>query len=287
MVVINKTFVKTLKKVKMKNPILVEGLPGIGLVGKMVIDIIKEQYESVKIAEIYSPHFPHQVNMNKDGIITPVTFDLYHVNTGNIKQIKVNEKSKSVKKNIGKSKIKDDKKMSKAKNYDLVLLVGDVQPMTSEAQYDINGVIIEYCKNLGCKEVITLGGYATGILRPKIKVHGASTDKQMITKYSKYGVVFGKTKGAIIGAAGLLLLMAKLNNIPAVCIMGETHGGYVDPKASLNILEVLSKSHNINVNTEYLDKIAKTNENLLRELEKSEKVAAPTSSEKRGLSYIR
>ncbi len=248
---IDKTFVKPVKRVRLKDPVLIEGLPGIGLVGKLVADLLIEQYKGVKIAEVYSPHLPHQVNMNKDGVITPTVLELY--------------------------RIKVDKR-------DFIVLVGDVQPSSSEAQYEVNGRIVEYCKKLGCKEIITLGGYATGVLKPKIKVHGAATDDDMVKRYSKYGVVFGKAKGAIIGAAGLLILLGKMNGIPGVCLMGETHGGFIDPKAALNLIEVLKKSHNIEVNTEYLDKIAKANEELLKELEEAEKDTKPDMS---GLSYFR
>ena len=50
--------IKRLGKVKIKNPILIEGLPGIGNVGKIAVDFIIENLNAKKIFEIYSYSFP-------------------------------------------------------------------------------------------------------------------------------------------------------------------------------------------------------------------------------------
>ena len=55
------TLVTRIKEVTLKDPILVEGLPGVGHVGKLVADHMVEELDAEKIMEIYSPHFPPQV----------------------------------------------------------------------------------------------------------------------------------------------------------------------------------------------------------------------------------
>ena len=49
----------------------------------------------------------------------------------------------------------------------------------------------------------------------------------------------------IIGAAGLFLGFAQMNNIDAFCLMGETSGFFVDHGSSIRILEVLGKMFSV------------------------------------------
>jgi len=46
---------------KLKNPILIEGLPGIGNVGKLAVEHLIDSIGATKFAEIYSKDFPPQV----------------------------------------------------------------------------------------------------------------------------------------------------------------------------------------------------------------------------------
>ena len=71
------TFVHRIKEVTLKDPILVEGLPGVGHVGKLVADHIVEELKAEKIMEIYSPHFPPQVIVKEDGTIKQVRNEIY------------------------------------------------------------------------------------------------------------------------------------------------------------------------------------------------------------------
>ncbi len=249
------TIIKEIKKTNMNNPILIEGLPGIGLVGKLVADLMIEELKAEKVSEIYSTHFPHQVIMQKSGIIKDIKNEFYLV---------------------------------KRKEGDLLILVGNVQPMSSEAQYEVNGKIIEYLKQNNGQLIITLGGYGTGEGIDKPKIYGASTDKKTIEKFSKFKILFGKTKGSIIGAAGLLLSLGRMQNISGICIMGETHGGYVDANAAKKMAGVLSEILNITLSTKKLDKKVKENKKLLDKLRKqAEEQPLLEGVDDLNLSYIR
>jgi len=69
--------VKEIKDVELENPILVEGLPGIGHVGKLVAEHMIDELGAQKIAEVYSSHFPPQVIVLADGLVRMVRSEFY------------------------------------------------------------------------------------------------------------------------------------------------------------------------------------------------------------------
>ena len=60
---------KHVAKPKIKDPILIEGLPGIGNVGKIAVDFLVETIKAKKIIEISSHRFPHSVFINEKNLI--------------------------------------------------------------------------------------------------------------------------------------------------------------------------------------------------------------------------
>jgi uncharacterized protein len=244
------------EKFRPKNPILIEGLPGIGLVGKIAAEHMIAELKAKRVADIYSPHFPHQVIMQKNGVMRMIKNRFYHV---------------------------------KGKKNDLLILVGDVQAVTSEAQYEVTGKMLDYCQKKGVALTITLGGYGTGKVPAVPRVFGIVSDKPLVEKYKKYGVIFGESRGSIIGAAGLLLGLGKLRKMPGLCLMGETHGGFVDAKSARVVLETLCKIVDVKVDMKKLDERAKESEKFAKKMEQeamASKGMCPPSG-KHDLSYIR
>jgi len=257
------TMEKTLiisKKIKLKDPVLIEGLPGIGLVGKLAADHMIKELKCEKIAEVYSPHFPHQVLMLKKGIMRMLKNKMYCY------------------------------KNPKKGGHDVVILVGDVQAVTPEAQYEVCGALLDYFEKLGGKRIYTLGGYGTGRMVDTPRVFGSATHMDLVPEMKKHGILFGEVSGSIIGAAGMLLGMGKLRGMSGLCVMGETHGGYVDAKSAQAVLGVLSKILDVKMNLSQLEQRAKESEKFMKRMEKETakqkeiQGGAGTAGE---LSYIR
>ena len=74
--------IKKLTKVKISNPILIEGLPGMGNVGKIAIDFIIESLKATKILEIYSYSYP-SVFVNEDNLVELPVIEVYHKKINN------------------------------------------------------------------------------------------------------------------------------------------------------------------------------------------------------------
>ncbi|MCW4026471.1 MAG: PAC2 family protein, partial [Candidatus Bathyarchaeota archaeon] len=64
-----KTVVRERSNVVLKNPILVEGLPGLGTVGKIAVQYLRRQMKAKRLAELYSPHFAYYVLVTKRGSV--------------------------------------------------------------------------------------------------------------------------------------------------------------------------------------------------------------------------
>jgi uncharacterized protein (TIGR00162 family) len=247
------------KNVKLRNPILIVGLPGIGSVGSLVAEHIKKELGAKKFATLYSPHFPHQVFMLKSGGVRMPSNRFYYW-----------------------------KNPSKAKSAsDLVILVGDAQALAPEGQYDINERIVRFFKALKGKRIFTIGGSNTSnqyVSNPK--VFGVTWSKDLRTELGKNGVLFGQITGMIWGSAGLIVTFAKKYKIDAACIMGETGMLDVDANSAKAVLEVVSKILNIKINTENLDKIKKETEAMIKAFEEAAEAPGQQPS-KENFTYIR
>lgn len=242
------------KKIKLNKPILLVGLPGIGNVGSLVVEHLKNELKAQKLATLYSPHFLHQALMLKSGGLRLVSNRFY---------------------------VKD------LNGYSLILLLGDTQAGSPEGQYEVNEKIIKFFKHLGGKEVYTIGGYSSGgqyVHKPR--VFGVATDKKTKDELEKKGIIFGKATGAIWGSAGLIVTFAKKHGMRSACIMGETGLLEIDANAAISVLRALKDILGININLENMDKIKRETEKIIKEMEQAQRgMGAPPPKD--NMSYIR
>jgi len=255
----NSTEVVIDKEVRLDAPVLIEGLPGLGLVGKLAADHMIKELKAVKFATMYSPHFPPQVLIQDDGTVRMMQNEFYYWQA--------------------------EKKTQK----DLLFIVGDHQGSTPPSHYEITGKILDIAEMYGTKTIYTLGGYATGHLPRTPKVFGAVTGKKHEKMLREAGVSFEKTGGGIVGAAGLLLGMGQLRGIDGVCLMGETHGQIIDARSAKAVLEVMDKLFDTKIDTSHLEKRAKETEKMIEKVQKAEQQERPPVSAfpSEGPTYIR
>ena len=235
-------------------PVFVQGLPGIGNVGKLAAEHLKDELKAKKFAEIYSKFFPPQVLVLDDGLVRIVQNELYYVKRDNGK--------------------------------DLVVLVGDYQGLTPDGQYELADFVLKELHKLGVRRLFTLGGYGMGRMVQKPRVLGAATDAALVKEMEGHGVVFarGEPGAGIVGASGLLLGLGKMYDMQAVCLMGETSGYFVDPKSAQAVLEVLTKILDVKIDFAELESRAKHIDQITSKLREVEGVAE--ERDKQDLGYI-
>ena len=214
------------KKVSLKNPILIVGLPGIGNVGKIVVDFLADELKAKKLYEFRSSHFPNTVFVTENNLVALPSIELFY------------------------------KKMGK---YDLLLMAGDVQPISQESCYEFCTLVLDMFSELNGKQVITLGGIGLQEVPDAPKVFCTGTAKKDVDAFVKgttlnpniYGVV-----GAFVGVAGVLVGLAGQRNISAVSLLAETfaHPYYIGIKGSKEILTILRRKLGITIDINKLDK---------------------------------
>ena len=242
------------EKPELKDPVLIEGLPGVGNVGKLAAEHLVDQLKATKFVEIYSKYFPPQVLVNDSGVVKLVNNEMFYV------------------------------KRPEATN-DLVVLIGDYQGLTPDGQYELSDRVLALAEELGVKMMFTLGGYGLGKLVEKPRVLGAVTDEDLIEDMKSHGVTFSKGEpgSGIVGASGLLLGLGKIHGLRSVCLMGETSGYFVDPKAAQVVLEVLSRVLDFKLDFTDLEDKAEQIDALTSKLKESEPQPEPR---KEDLGYI-
>ncbi|RLG72917.1 MAG: proteasome assembly chaperone family protein [Methanobacteriota archaeon] len=233
------TQITILERPKLRSPILIEGLPGQGQVGKLAVDHLIHELKAKRFAELYSPYFPPQVLVLEGGLLRPMRNEFYYVNLGE-------------------------------KGLDLVLLVGDFQGLVGTGQYEIAGRIIDFCVGLGVKRAYTLGGYGTGRMPKHPRVFGSATCEELVKEFMACGAVCQEPGNSVVGASGLLLGLGKSRGIEGTCLLGETYGYIVDARAAQAVLEVLSRILGIEVDMGELEERAKRTEQLLAKMREEE-----------------
>jgi len=218
---VKETYVKETLKVELKSPVLVEGLPGMGMVGRIAVRFLIRQLGAVRFAELYSPHFPYYVLVNKRGSVRLLRCEFF----------------------FWKNSSGDG---------DLVFLVGDSQAQTIEGQYGVTDAILEFAVRLGVRAVVTIGGFrqeAEGAPR----VVAVSTRSELLGRALSAGAVVGPAGNPIVGTAGLLLGLAKFRAVDALCLLGETKGYLSDPLAARSVAGVLERLFGLRLDYALLD----------------------------------
>ncbi|HZD44399.1 MAG TPA: proteasome assembly chaperone family protein [Methanomicrobiales archaeon] len=232
--------VRFMETTEVKADILVEGLPGIGQVGKLVAEYMIEVLGAEKIAEIHSAYFPPQVIIDSEGITHLVNNELY---------------------------------LSEEDGRRIVFLVGDHQSTTGEGHYVLCQSYLDIAEHMGVHRIYTLGGYGVGHLVDNPRVLGAVNMLRLRDEAEAMGVTFHREEGigGIIGASGLLLALGAMRNIEGICLMGETSGYLVDPKSASKVLSVLSKLLGISIDATALQDRAAEMEQVIEELREVER----------------
>ena len=223
--------VQMYEKPKLANPVLIEGLPGIGFVANISALHLIQQLKAKRLAEIRSSSFQDFAITAKNGQARfPINELYYH--------------------------------KGRMRERDLIILYGNTQALTTFGQYELSGHILDIAQKLGCNYVITLGGLRVAGKVNTPKLYCAASDPQTLKEALSLGAK--KIGGQIFGLAGLLIGLGKMRGMRGFCLLAETPGFYPDASAAREVLDAVCKILHLRVDLSRLNVAAKATHDILK-----------------------
>lgn len=219
------------EKPALTNPVLIEGLPGIGFVANIATLHLIQELKAKLFAEIHSSFFQDITITAENGKSHfPINELYYH--------------------------------KGREGERDLIILYGNTQALTTVGQYELCGRILDVAEQLGCQYIMTLGGLKREEKVEKPELYCAASDRETLQDALGLGAkIIG---GRIFGVAGLLIGLGRLRNMKGFCLLAETPGVYPDAVAAREVVKAVCKILHLKVNLSRLNTVAEATSNLLK-----------------------
>ncbi len=217
---------------RLRNPILIAGLPDSGRVAKIVIDHLVKTLKAAPLGYLYSDYLPPRLLLNPDGTMDMMKHQFYYW---------INSEA----------------------GQDLVLYTGDAQPILPEGAFRLSEAVVNLAEKLGVGTIVSVGAFITGKIAEHPKVYGAASEKELVKELEALDVKIIDS-GAVTWMNGLIPGLAKIRKLKSLFLSGETSGFMVDPRAAMIILRVLAKKLGLQIDMKELEKQTKDIESALR-----------------------
>ncbi len=216
-----------LDKSKLKKPILIAGLPGMGLTGKQAVDYLIESLNAFKISEIKTPFLTAPAITTHDGIVDDMMSEIYTLY------------------------------YAKSGDLDLILFTGATQPPSAEWQHLLSYRIVEELSKYGIEVIYTLAATPIFTYKWDAQVYGVATSRDLLELLRLHGVIPMRGEGMISGMNGLLVGYGKKFGINGAILLGETYlTNSRDYIAPLAVLRALVRILRINVDLTGMESLA-------------------------------
>jgi uncharacterized protein (TIGR00162 family) len=208
------------EKPKLDNPVLIEGLPGIGFVANIVALHLIHELEAKRFARIFSASFQDLAVTTENGEPRSPINELYYYK-------------------------------SKGEGQDLIIWYGNTQALTTFGQYELCGRVLDIAEKLGCRFLITVGGFKQEEVKEHPEIYCAASDPETLKEALNLGAKI--MVGNIFGVAGILIGLGSLRGFKGFSLLVETLGTYPDANAARCALSALNKYLNLKVDLSRLD----------------------------------
>ena len=179
---------------------MLEAVPGVGNVGKIVVDSLVDKHPSRTIGWILHPDFPPHSTLDSNGLVSPPRI------------------------NINSILLPDGRTV--------ITVGGPLQPMTATGQHESSEAILEMASESGTPQLLVLAGLAAGTDDREIHVICADAEVRKNLEANDIPVSREHPEAGMIGIAGLLISLSPLSGVPAVGLVAETIGASTDVLAA-------------------------------------------------------
>jgi len=208
------------EKPKLNDPILIEGLPGIGFVANIAALHLIKELKAKRFVQIFSSSFQDfAVTTENGGVLSPIN-ELYY------------------------AKREDGGR-------DLIIWYGNTQALTTVGQYELCGKVFDLAQEFGCRFVISIGGFKKDEAQPVPAIYSTATDLDTMKEALDLGTKV--MVGHVFGIAGLSIGLARIRDMKGFSLLVDTPGMNPDVNAARYALTALGKYLNLNVDLSKLE----------------------------------
>jgi uncharacterized protein len=222
--------IEIVEKPQLNDPILIEGLPGIGFVANIAALHLINELKAIRFASIVSSSFQDFAVLTETGTARSPVNELYYVKRGD-------------------------------GGRDLIIWYGNTQALTTLGQYELCGKVLEIAQDMGCRFVISIGGFKKDEMKGPPAIYSAASDAATLKDALALGTKV--MAGHIFGIAGLLVGLSRLRDLHGFALLVDTLGMYPDAVATRAALEFLNKYLNLTVNVDGVEAAADQTKKLL------------------------
>ncbi len=209
-----------IEKPQLNDPILIEGLPGIGFVANIAALHLIKKLNAKKFVQIFSSSFQDFAITTEDGgARTPIN-ELYY------------------------AKREDGGR-------DIIIWYGNTQALTTVGQYELVGKVLDIALDLGCRFVVSIGGFKKDEVQPVPAIYSTATDLETMQDALDLGTKV--MVGHVFGIAGLSIGLARIRDLKGFSLLVDTPGMDPDINAARHALLTLSKYLKLEVDLSSLE----------------------------------
>ena len=179
---------------------MMEAVPGVGNVGKLVIDSLVEKHPSRTIGWILHPDFPPHSTLDENGLVAPPRISINSV-------------------------ILPDGRT-------VITIGGPLQPMTAAGQHEVAESILALAAESETPQLLILAGLAAGTDDKGVHVICADASVRENLEANDIPVSREHPEAGMIGIAGLLVALSPLHGVPTIGLVAETLGASTDVLAA-------------------------------------------------------
>ncbi|MHA2060649.1 MAG: PAC2 family protein, partial [Candidatus Ranarchaeia archaeon] len=137
---------------KTQNNILLVGMPGIALVGKLAVKTIIDQYKAKKVLNLYLDDLPPRIIIDKTGKPSSLSMSLYYAQDADRKR-------------------------------GLLLLIGDIQPQSHVGQYDFADWVCKIAEKYNVNLILACAAAVTPLFKENPGVHIAGNSFPVVKSF--------------------------------------------------------------------------------------------------------
>ena len=234
-----------------ESQMIIAAVPGVGNVGKLVIDTLNEQHESTMVARLIHPDLPPHSTL-EEGLLVPPHLSIHSVQMEDSKPI--------------------------------VTITGNGQPMTPRGQHEMAETILELAKDSEAPLLIVLAGLSA---KPgEEHIHLTCSSKDVQSSLNERGITTSteQPSGGMLGLAGLLVSLSTLHDVSSAAYSAESIGTSIDVVTADRLAQRISSDFHLGLNLP-IDNTRETAARLLSMMEGKEIAGIDLSEDDSGSGF--